>query len=366
MKEGSVKMAARSLIQDPSLHRPPPRGFQCWESVDDEGEVGSVVFLCARPCGPIASNPPPDGKKLPPSLLRFSCRKRSVGVLARDEKAVRDEDIEEAAYEAVDANFFDQGYTLAGATGFQIWAGSRLLVESLAWPRDFGADPKDLVGWRNRIFGGARVLELGAGIGLAGASLAAAGAEVLLTDLPTLVENATHPNLLLNEYEDAERVLGGEAAFIGGSENRTQPEWLSPANAVPIGRGWGGTMALDWMHPVEEQLSSEQRKGIDIIVASDCVWLVQMLTTLLDTVASIFESSSKRSPSLLMSFQRRDAGDGDDSPTFTTVTRVLEAVAARNWSITSLAWRTVNVDGQDCEKEVFLFEIKPERQFEEA
>lgn len=146
MKEGSVKMAARSLIQDPSLHRPPPRGFQCWESVDDEGEVGSVVFLCARPCGPIASNPPPDGKKLPPSLLRFSCRKRSVGVLARDEKAVRDEDIEEAAYEAVDANFFDRATPSRAQLDFRYGPGRDCSLSRSRGHGTSGPTPRTLSG----------------------------------------------------------------------------------------------------------------------------------------------------------------------------------------------------------------------------
>ena len=121
--------------------------------------------------------------------------------------------------------FFDEGYTMAGTTGFKVWTGSRLLIETLVAGPWFGSPsslPETVVPQQppqnnshnchrnlRRLHEiqqrlqqdkhPVRILELGAGVGLVGTYLAAAtGAEVLLTDLPTLVEHAIVPNLYRN------------------------------------------------------------------------------------------------------------------------------------------------------------------------
>lgn len=192
--------------------------------------------------------------------------------------------------------------------------------------------------WQTRIASGAKVLELGAGVGLLGASLAAAGAHVLLTDLPTLVDNATHPNLSRNKKK---------------TSAESCPDWLQP-DAIPIGSGWAGATALDWTVPLESQLSVKQQEGVEVIVASDCVWLKSMLDALLETVASIFASSP--SSVFLMSFQRRDTADGEDSAMFTTVNGVINSIESRQWAIECLAWRPI---ATDSDKEVFVFQVTP-------
>ena len=308
------------FVADVSLLRP-PSAFHCGETMEENGEVGSVAFY---------STLPSDGKR-----LVFSCREPSCGVLVADEpKAEQEED------GAVDPFFFDEGYTLAGRTGFQIWAASRLVIEALVWP--FDSDGSKLTEWQRRIATGAKVLELGSGIGVVGANLAAAGAQVLLTDLPTLVTNATLPNLKRNKIQE--------------NASNDCPSWLQQANAVQIGRGWAGAKPLDWTLPIHEQLSDDQFTGVDFIVSSDCVWLVKMLDSLLDTVAAIFDASKARSPKLLMGFQRRD---GNDSSMFTTVDRVLASVKSHGWRIECLAWHPVTFGNDEPPKEVFIFEISP-------
>ena len=48
----------------------------------------------------------------------------------------------------------------------------------------------------------ARILEIGAGIGVVGIALAAMGGHVLQTDLSTLVDNAIYPNQQLNKNDN--------------------------------------------------------------------------------------------------------------------------------------------------------------------
>ncbi len=355
-------------LRDPTHCRPSPPKLHCSESVQD-GAVGSVSFYCSAPPSSISTLT---------TDLKFNCRKRSIGVLENHEAKVDDKDLE-TAYETVDPNFFDKGYTLAGATGFQVWAGTRLLLESLLWPlpvekNSSYSDHPLLTYWQERITRKTgetplRVLELGAGIGVLGTNLAAAGAQVLLTDLKTLVENATYPNILWNcsrreEYDKDDNWDLLSASVV----DPDCPDWLKSCGGMSIGAGWAAATALDWTYPVSEQLRPHQYQNIDLIVASDCVWLLSMLNALLNTISFLFHSSS-RPPTFLLSFQRRDTLEGDQSATFTTINRVIQSVHERGWRMECLAWRPVildqekhhqqEVDQTNEDKEVFVFSIDP-------
>jgi hypothetical protein len=174
---------------------------------------------------------------------------------------------------------------------------------------------------------------------------------VLLTDLPTLVDNAIDDNLQRN-------------ATIQPENGQSAPAWLG-RSAFRIGKGWASSASLDWTLPIQDQLSSEQCKSVDIIIASDVVFLVSMLQSLLDTVASLFEESAANNPSFILSFQRRDSQDGEESTSFTTVNRVICEVKKRGWNMDCLAWRPVTVlkerDSEVVKEEsqVFIFEIRP-------
>lgn len=290
-------------------------GFQCCETVEREDGLAHVVFHCNLP-------DPLNAK------LEFYCREPSCGALEGEEKAAK---LAEEDY-TVDPNFFDEGYSMAGSTGFKIWTGSRLLIETLAWHQ--GADNGRLKEIQKCISNGARLIELGSGVGVVGTYLAAIGSQVLLTDLPTLVSNAIDGNLLRNEKPS----ISISTAII---EDEC-PSWLAP-DGVRIGAsGWAFAHPLDWMRPLDEQLTKGQTTNIDFIIASDVVFLVSMLNALLNTVESIFQASHNN-PSFILSFQRRDAKDGEESATFTTVKGVMLAVEDRGWSIDCLAWRPVTV-----------------------
>lgn len=276
-----------------------------------------------------------EGKK---ELLTFSCRGRSVGMLLETEEAA--EENEEEEFEKVDCHFFDPGYTLAGRTGFQIWSASRLMVEVLTWPLP-SIDGPNIRKWQSRVANGAKIVELGSGIGIVGASLAHAGAHVLLTDLPTLVDHATHPNIIQNENIKA-RI----------DEQRQKQCW---ENSVPIGRGYASAITLDWTRPLPKEIDD-----VDIIVASDCVWLTSMFHALLNIVSSIFEKSPDAT--FFLSFQRRNSSrkfyneNNSRSSMFTTVEDIIHTIHNKGWNMNCIAWRPIHLVDED-NKEVFVLEI---------
>jgi hypothetical protein len=326
-------------------HRPPTKGFRCKEDVEKYKEhLKSVIFKCNLPT-------------LPYDVLEFHCREPSCGALEGEEKSVflTDEDF------AVDPNFFDKGYSMAASTGFKVWTGTRLLIEALSWPQETDCDRLKRIQERIKDNNGTRIVELGAGVGVVGTYLSAAlGSHVLLTDLPTLVENAIDINMERNEriLSKVQKVNDDD----NGDNNNSCPSWL--VNGRKIGKGWADSTPLDWNKPIKEQLSDEQASSIDIILASDVVFLESMTKSLFDTVEALFQASNHNEPTFILSFQKRDPHDGQASESFTTVDGVLLAVKKRGWTIDCLAWRKVVVKKQDSngtvrddESEVFLFEI---------
>jgi len=365
-----------------------------------------------------------------PSHFVFACREASYGVLTQEEqqqqpdssirefptilqhKEVDDQEDpgpheaqeeEEDDDDGVDSSGFfllsaeTYPYALAGKTGFQIWPGARILVDVLTFPRH-SDDSTALHYWQQRMFRQqlqpgvdsnttassppCHVLELGAGVGVVGTCLAACGAEVLMTDLPTVVTKSLIPNLRRNAVR-----------YNSNNDTRQQspapPNWLQQTEndakcrheaIFSIGHaGWVATAALDWTKPLHQQLSTCQYQTLDLIIASDCVWLASMLDGVLSTVQTIFDAAAaanSNTPKLLLSFQRRD------SEMFTNVDRVLHEIQqVRGWHVSCLAWYPVsNLENSDNENhvqysnqtvdpsdgagkladnEVFLFEVSP-------
>jgi len=116
--------------------------------------------------------------------------------------------------------------------------------------------------------------------------------------------------------------------------------------------GWASVANIDWTAPLNEEVSSIS--SLNWIMASDCVWLVSMLDSLLNTVDSLFKLNPNAR--LLLSFQRRDAGD---NTRFSSVSSIIGSVRKRKWSIECLAWRNVRQEGEREPKEAFVFEIVP-------
>jgi predicted nicotinamide N-methyase len=337
----------------------------------------------------------------------------------------------------LDPFFFDDGYTLAGRTGFQVWAGSRLLLESLLYPvqcsqrvslntqspsMPYDEDPPRLQYWQQRMLRlqqtqshnrrtdtpgpPLKILELGSGVGLVGSSIAALGHEVVLTDLPTLIKHSVMPNIKLNgfktnprdktSFETSRQPCSSPdlhlsplwlSTITSGSENNPKKEAKTKSFPIPIyagenrGFGWMKALPLDWTKPLQDQIvnARETMQDLDLIVASDCVWLKSMLDALLDTVSSIFDLSGPQT-SFILSFQRRDKngmnnknideGQSSSSSLFTTVEGVLEAIVDRGWTWECLAWRYTMVEAEEHEKceneggdmlrrEVYAVEVRP-------
>lgn len=348
---------------DPSTQRPQPPGFECGEYLEEQFDgTPTVIFYCTLPSvSPDTKSDESASSAAPAARLTFACRDRSVGVLERTENNVTNEELEAATDDDVhvDPNFFDAGYTLAGRTGFQVWSATRIMLEALLFPLSGDCDRLQSIQQQLRA-SPKKTLELGAGVGVVSMCLAASfGSQVLLSDLPTLVENSLLPNLKRNQNHDRLHEVTDEI---------TAPSWLHTASqdlefldeeeeqvVVPIGSqgGWASICNIDWTKSLNEQVSSIVPE-LDFIIASDCVWLKSMLEALLNTVDALFQRNKESR--LLLSFQRRDS---KDSQMFTNIDAVVESVQSKGWTLECLAWRTALVDGDSTPKEVFLLEISP-------
>jgi hypothetical protein len=148
----------KAMLTDPSKQRQcPPPGFQCGEYYLEEhnDEVHrTVIFYCTLPLTSSAVATSADDETTSTTsrttcpqhiTMTFACRDRSVGVLETNERQLiidqtdtgSDDDDHHRVLEewnVVDPNFFDHGYTLAGRTGFQVWAATRIVLEALLFP----------------------------------------------------------------------------------------------------------------------------------------------------------------------------------------------------------------------------------------
>jgi len=230
-----------------------------------------------------------------------------------------------------------------------------LLIESLLFPL---LDDKDRLSTIQNSLSTKQIIELGAGVGVVGTALAFSGCQVLLSDLPTLVEHSLLPNLICNrEIKRGIKSIKEPRWLCNASHDMKFEENEDNENVVfPIGNngGWASITTIDWTEPLNEQVSSIT--SLDWIIASDCVWLVSMLESLLNTVDSLFRKNHKAR--LLLSFQRRESTDGSR---FSSVSSIVNSVQERQWSLDCLAWRHVRQDGENEPKEVFVFEIAPLR-----
>lgn len=145
-------------------------------------------------------------------------------------------------------------------TGLTTWDGSVVLAKHLEHAR-----ASELVG--------KRVLEVGAGTGLAGLSAALLGArEVVLTDLAYTMENLS----------------------------RNAVQTLDNARLAGVAVSAVHTQVLDWFNPPTDI------GALDIVLAADVVWVEDLIAPLVRTLATLLRHSPTRA-TVLMAHQTRSA-----------------------------------------------------------
>mmetsp|Transcript_26917 Transcript_26917/g.58781 ORF Transcript_26917/g.58781 Transcript_26917/m.58781 type:complete len:312 (+) Transcript_26917:61-996(+) len=237
----------------------------------------------------------------------------------------------------LDEYFWEPDYTLAGSTGFLLWPGSWVVIDLLR-------------GRLGQLLRGKRLVELGSGTGLAGLCAAAAGAHVLLTDLPSVLHGILDANVARNarssasssdqstsaspapdtpagvRYPDSSSQACTSAACGGDSRTSAAKPW---AGSVPVGTcgGTATTMPLDWSVPLGQQLSAPAARGnnpstTDYILACDVVWLKELLHPMRDVVVQLLNQNP--AAICLLAFLDRAKSDSQAFTSYGEVVKVFE------------------------------------------
>ena len=214
-------------------------------------------------------------------------------------------------------------------------------------------------------------VELGAGTGVVGIATAKmCGADVILTDLPSVVEGSLMANIALNlneapensrgsahavhQAENGERDNatmcsdGGERAE-GDEEARVQlpPSAMDATLMTRVGRGRCCALALDWEEAevgVARVLAATKGACIDVILSAESVWLKELVEPFADAFALLMRrgsgdtvaySSSPPANTPLGLICCRDRSS-DDSRTFARPSDVVDALQSRGCSLTLL------------------------------
>mmetsp|Transcript_22298 Transcript_22298/g.62582 ORF Transcript_22298/g.62582 Transcript_22298/m.62582 type:complete len:365 (+) Transcript_22298:3-1097(+) len=252
--------------------------------------------------------------------------------------------------------FFEEGFSLASATGFaRVWPGAIVLIRALG-------DPESVLRLALAQAGRQRsraplVVELGSGSGLVGlAAAAAAGADVLLTDTAAVVSGVLAGNLQRNAG-------AGPAAVSAPGSSAGLP------GAVRVGAGSAAAAVLDWTVPVEQQLQGAATEP-DVVIAAECIWLAELVEPFAAAASSLLlrpgrpPSAGADRPVLFLSSRER-AKDG--SATFARVGAALSALAARGCGDATLVARfepgagtTADEEDEDEEGPLLVYAIRPD------
>ena len=247
--------------------------------------------------------------------------------------------------EGPDPYFFEADYSVAASTGMLMWEGSwaaiELLRRSAVGGGEGGGEGRRGGGkargagegsgrsgvddlWLQRLVRGRRVVELGSGIGLLGLCLAAAGGHVLLTDVPSVVENTLGPNV---EGSGPPCATGGAVKGPGSGSGPSEVADAAEADTLSgwrearrVGQGSAATQPLDWWKPIDQQLGANDPRDAEVIIAAECVWLRELIPPFVQTVVSLLRQPHR--PVCVLAFRDRST---ETSETFSSLSCVLSA-----------------------------------------
>ncbi|OUS43447.1 hypothetical protein BE221DRAFT_175630 [Ostreococcus tauri] len=226
----------------------------------------------------------------------------------------------------VDPYFFDDGYTLAAATGFaRVWEGAETLSRFLQTER-------------GRLDPGVRVVELGAGVGACGLIAACGGAHVALTDVAPVVEDVVRRNIAQNALGEAtERAAWPNAFRVGcGSATRATLDWTSPIPDRPFG-------ALD----------ASSLYDADVLIAAECVWLRDLVAPFVDTASTLLKGGVGK---LILCVRDRSTSDDPASgKAFAHTSEVIRAFTTAGCVVEELHREDSR---EDFGKEIFIFSVR--------
>jgi predicted nicotinamide N-methyase len=164
-------------------------------------------------------------------------------------------------------------------TAFTIWDASLVLARYLEENQNWVI--------------GKNVLELGAGCGVAGMAAACSGAQhVILTDRPEIV-----PHLQANVDANLRTIWLSSQDFDDSTARKSSSSTSSssssslPTRSTPVVT----CQALDWFQPPASSslLAWSNGGNVDVILVSDCVWTVDLVEPLLNTLQVLTQSNNR-------------------------------------------------------------------------
>mmetsp|Transcript_70568 Transcript_70568/g.106761 ORF Transcript_70568/g.106761 Transcript_70568/m.106761 type:complete len:454 (+) Transcript_70568:45-1406(+) len=231
--------------------------------------------------------------------------------------------------EDTDPFFFNEDYSVAASTGLtKVWDGAWTVLNLLSLfliqqrQQEVLAQNDDDQKWllaRDCLRPNSIIVELGSGSGLVGLVAACLGGHVLLTDVPTVVENALEPNIGRNS---GALTLSATSSPAGTASS----PW---PDARSIGRGTVACAPFDWRRvqrchsgadvEYENENAIPLSTPVNVILAVECLWLKDLLKPFVAASLALLSNPAAAS----MNTATTGSDHDDDSASTATMTPVM-------------------------------------------